>query len=633
VSSPNRLVLDRLWPMLLVLAALLGGAAAIEVWVSGRGNAPIAIAILEERPLDDEDEGAPDGTVTKGPPISRDHARARLAARRALYPEALALYEKLVAERASDAALLGEYGRCLVAAGQPEKGLPHLERADTLRPSADGALQLGLARARLGDLAGAERDLRRALAARPAHGATRIALGGLLRKRGATAEAIEVLTAAAAAGSNEERARALVALGSAHLAAGARPAAGSAFERAVEFAPARPEIRLGIARALLATGGRDDAARAHDVLVRAAQMAPDATAVLVALGRARERLGETAQARDDYDRALRLDPSHRLARRRLLRLALDARDFARARHEAERLVADGPDVPEHHFLAAIVADRDGRADDARAAYRHAIGIAPDGYPEAWLNLGVLEKEAGNAAGALAAYEKALALRPGYAAAWHNIAKLHASAGRAAEAESAWARALALDPRYAQAWLALGQLRSEARRYPEAIDAFRKALAAQPGYDAAELSLGVALARAGSRDEAIATYRNVVARSPRLVSGWFDLALALEDAKRIGEAREALRTALALAPDHLPSLRTLADLDLGEGRLEQARTGIEAILDLAPGDLRARVRRAELWAREGDRTRCIAEARRLFAEAPKDARVRNLSERCGRVAAR
>lgn len=624
----DRLVLDRLWPMLLVLAVLLGGAVGLELWVGGRGNDPITIAILEEHPLDDDDDAGPAAAPPRTPPRSREHARARLAMRRAQVADALALYEKLLPAYPDDAGILAESGECLVAAGQPEKGLPLLERADALQPSADGALRTGLARARLGDPAGAERDLRRALAARPGHTPTRIALGAILRKRGALAEAVEVLAAAAAAGSNEERARALVALGAAHLAAGARPASDAAFEQAVAFAPARSEIRLGVARALLSTGAREDAVRAEEVLLRAAQMAPDSAAVLVTLGRARERLGEAAPARDDYDRALRLDPAHRLARRRLLRLALDARDFPRARHEAERLVADGPDVPEHHFLAALVADRDGRADDARAAYRKAIALAPDGYPEAWLNLGVLEKERGDAAAALAAYEKALALRPGYAAAWHNIAKLHADAGRVADAEAAWARALALDPGYAAAWLALGQLRSDAKRFPEAIDAFRKALAARPGYDAAELSLGVALARAGRRDEAIATYRSVVARSPRLVSAWFDLALALEDARRDGEARDALRTALALAPDHLPSLRTLADLDLRAARLDEAQAGIEAILDLAPGDLRARTRRAELWARAGDRARCLAEARRLAAEAPRDARVRSLPERCG-----
>lgn len=631
MTAGDRLVLDRLWPMLAVLGVLLGGAVMLELWVSGRRNDPITIAILEERPLADDDEAAPAATLPRAPARSREHTRARLAASRALYPEALALYEKLVAAQPGDAALLAESGAVMMAAGQPEKALPLLERADALRPGADGAMQLGLARARVGDLAGAERDLRRALAARPAHGPTRIALGSVLRRRGAVRDAIAVLEAAADSGSNEERARALVALGAAHLALGARPAADAAFTRAVEFAPARSEIRLGVARALLATDAREDAARAQDVLLRAAQMAPDSAAVLVTLGRARERLGDPGQARDAFERAIRLDASNRLARRRLLRLALEARDFPRARHEAERLVADGPEVPEHHFLAALVADRDGRADEARAAYGRAIALAPDGYPEAWLNLGVLEKESGRRTAALAAYEKALALRPGYAAAWHNIAKLHATEGRVADAEAAWGRALAIDPQYAAAWLALGQLRSDARRYPEAIDAFRKALAARPGYDSAELSLGVALARAGDRDEAIATYRRVLARSPRLVSGWFDLALALGDHGRDAEAREALHRALALDPDHLSSLRALAELDLREGRLAEARAGIEAILDLAPGDLRARVRRAELWAREGDPVRCLEEARRLTAEAPNEARVRKLPDRCGRAA--
>ncbi|WP_242360901.1 tetratricopeptide repeat protein [Anaeromyxobacter sp. SG17] len=624
----NRLVLDRLWPMLLFLGVLLAGALALEGFAARRGNDPLVISIAgDEESLGDEGDApaAPAAAGEEGP-VSEAHARARRAARRGEKPEALKLYEAALAESPGSAAVEEELGAVLLAAGDAATALPHLVRAEQLGPGPQRALRVGLARARLDDLDGAERDLRRALALRPT-GEARIALGNLLRRRGDPVGAVAILAPAAQSGSNEDRARALVALGTAELAAGRREDAERRFAKAIEYAPASAEILLGTARAWLGTGSAPDVRRAVQVLLRAAEVAPDLAAVHSLLGRAHERADETAAALESYDRALRLDPTQRYARRRLLRLALQSRDFSRARHEADRLVADAPAEPEHHFLAALVADRDGRDDDARKAYRKAIEVAKGDYPEAYLNLGVLEKRAGDAAAARAAYGEALRLRPAYGAAWVNLGKLEEAGGDRAAGEAAYRKAIALDEKYAPAWLALGQLQSEAGRFDEARSSLGRALAARPGYDAAQLSLGVAAARAGKPDEAIAAYQALLARSPRSVSALYDLALVLGTVSRRDEARDALARALAIDPAHAPSLRALAELHLDAGRLAEARKAFEELLDLVPGDLEARAGLAELTARQGDRAACERTARRLLAEAPKDPAVQGLLSRC------
>jgi len=626
----SRLVIDRLWPMLAALGALLVGALLLEQYAERRGNDVVRIAIVDEGGgLADEEEGGADPAEAdpEPPPVSELHVRARRHALRAQHAEAIPLYQKTLAAHPGSAAVEGELGAVLSAAGEPEKALPHLEAADRLAPGPQSALRLGRARARLRDLAGAEREYRRALELRPALGAARIALGNLLRRRGKPEEAIAFLEPAARSGSNEERARTLVALGTAYLETGRRADAEKAFDSAVLYAPARAEVRLGVARAWLGSDGPGDAARAVQVLLRAAEMAPDVPQVHSTLGRAREKTGEFPAAAEAYDRALRLDPSYRWARRRMFRLALQTRDFSRARHDAARLVADAPEVPEHHFLEALAADRDGRDDDARSAYRKAIEVAKGDYPEAWLNLGVLEKRAGNPAASRAAYAKALALRPRYAAAWLNLARLRETAGDAKGAEAAYLSALDVDPRYATAWLALGQLRSAQGRSAEAIEDLKRAVAARPKYDAGQLSLGVAYARAQRYDEAIQTYRALLERAPRYGSAWFNLGLSLQAAGRATEAREALGRAAALDASHLPSRRALAELDVAGERLAEAKAGLEEVLDLAPGDVTARAALAQIAALEGDRAGCEERARKLRAEAPDDPRVQGLAQKC------
>jgi tetratricopeptide (TPR) repeat protein len=628
------MVMDKLWPLLTGLGVLLAGALALQAYAVRRGNETIRIVIQDESGAGggDEDggEAAPAAEGDEGPARSEAHAKARLLARRAEFDQALPLFEQEATARPDDAGLAAEYGAWLAAAGQPERALAWLVKADQLRPGAQSALALGELRARLGDRAGAEADLRRVIALRPTSNPARVTLGELLLKKGERAEAVALLEGASTTGSNEERAHALVTLGGAYLLAGRRAEADKAFDKAILYAPARPDVRLGIARAWLAMDSKEDVRRALPILARTVEIAPDVPAVFAAVGRARERLGEDAAATEAYDRALRLDPSFRYARRRLLRLALGNRDFARARREAERLVADAPGVPEHHFLMALVAERDGRRDDARKAYRAAIEAAKGDYPEAYLNLGVLERNADDFAAARQAYDKALELRPRYPAAWLDIGKLLEAQGKPAEAEEAYRKALAIEPRHANGQLYLGQLLADLKRWDEAERALRASLEAKPGNVAAQLSLGVVYARSGRLDQAVATYRRVLDANPRLVPALHDLALALEQQGKVAEARQALQQALEADPGHVGSLRELAQLELGARRLPEARRAWQDLLDAAPGDVPARAALAELSALEGDRRACESAARALQREAPDDGAVRALAGRCAAV---
>lgn len=618
-----RLTVDRLWPVLSVLIVLLAGAIALEVVARGRPGTEIVIAVHrgpagsvggdEDDPGAEGDEGA---ALEEAPALDARHAEARLHARRGELDEALALYERLRGDHPSNAALLAEHGYWLLVARKPERALPILARAAELRPGDTRiALNLGAARSRTGDAAGAEREYRRALAVRPAFGAARIALGALLRRRGQLAEARAVLGPATRSGSNDDRARALVALGRVHLEEHHPQRATRAFDDAIERQPAVAELRVRIARAWLSTGRRADAQRAAEILVRTAELAPDVAAVYSALGRARERGGDSEGAQEAYERALRLDPGYRYVRRRLIRLALERRDFTRARAHAEHLLASASEDPEHHFLAGLVAARDGRVDAARAHYADAVSRANGRYPEAYFNLGLLERAAGQLEASIAAYRHALEQRPRYLAAMNNLGLVLAAAGRQDEAEATYRRALAADGRYAAAWLNLGELLVARGRTDEALAAFRRAIAARGDYPEASLDLAVALGRAGRLEESITAYRALVTAHPRYVSARFNLAVALEQAGRTAEARAELASALEVDPDHVPSRLRVARLDAAGGRLDDARGAFEDVLDHDPGERDARLGLAEVLHRLGDDEGCAREAEIARAAAP------------------
>lgn len=627
----TRVAADRLWPVLLALALLLTGALILEIVASDREADPVVIVIDEASAVmvsDEEGEGGETGAPEDEAPLDQDHARARLAASRGELAEALALFQAVTTAHPDSGSVQAELGYWLLAADREPEALEALTRAAALQTdSAWVALNLGLAHGRLRDEAAAEREYRRALALRPDYGAAQVALGNLLRKRNAVDEAITVLERAAAHGSNDERARALVALGRAYLTARRHDDAARAFERAIERAPAAAEIRVGVARGYLAAGSQADVVRAIDVLERAATLAPDVPQVQVALARALEKKGDVQAAEAAYERAIRLDPTYRYARIRMFRLALDAQDFPRARMQVEYLLQHEPDDPEHHFRAGLAAAREGRPDEARGHYLVAIEKAGGKYPEAFFNLGSVERDLAHVDEAIAAYRKAIELDPGYNTARNNLGLTLKQAGRLAEAEATFREALARDPGYAAAWLNLGGLLTAQGRHEEAIACFGKALEARPGYPAARLDLGAAYRKAGRIADAVATYRALVVEHPRYVSAWYNLAIALDAQGEIAQALDAYHAALALDGDHVPTLSNLGQLEARLGHGDEARRIVAELLDHEPAHEEGRLLLAELRQRAGDLAGCAREARLVLARSAVSERAAQLLQAC------
>jgi serine/threonine-protein kinase len=345
-----------------------------------------------------------------------------------------------------------------------------LELRSQVNPATEPVLSvILLARAcsRMGDPAGAEELLRRAVAARPNNVALFDALGRLLehQRPPRLAEAIECYRAARAL-----RPRLGVALAMALLHAG-RTAEGEAVLSAlVRQQPHNPELHCHYGIAL---SERRELQKAVAALTKAIVLSPDYPEARDALGRALhdQELPEAAEAQ--YRQAIRLKANY----------------------------------PEAYVNLGRALDDQERLEAAEAAYRHAIHLKPN-YPEAYVNLGLALRAQDKMDQAVAAYVQALQLRPDFPEALFNLGFAQQRKGEAGAAVAAYQTALRLKPHFPEAHYQLGVALRQLQQLPEAAAAFKEVLRLCPNDIHALNELNEVLGTQGNFQEALTALRTL-----------------------------------------------------------------------------------------------------------------------------
>lgn len=623
-----------MWPVLTVFVLLLGSAVVLEVYARRRDPQAIVIVIRGDAAgslSSDENGNDAHGEVEEDPsaPLDPAHAQARELTRRGELSNAVAQLEQLAAARPTEAVLLVDLGYAQLLSDAPEHAVATLERATQLGTQSPYAyLNLGVGLRRVGRLPEATAAIEHALVLKPAFRSARLASATVLRYSKRFDEAAAILEDLAKSGGNASRAESLLALGRTRLAQAKPKAAQAAFDRAIEWAPSSAELRISIARAYLATDQASLVAKGRAAAEIAAQLAPDLAIAHSTLARAKELAGDVEGASEGYQTALRLAPEYHHARRRLLRLALERRDYSTARALAARLLSAAPELPEHHFLAGLVAARGSDVEGARTHYHAAIDAASGHYPEACFNLGLAEKEAGRLPEAIAAYQRAIASKADYVAAYNNLGLAYVASNKPSDAETAYQEALALDPRYSPALVNLGKLFLSQKRFDDATRAFEQAVAVRPDAREALLNLGVAYRKAGQLERAIATYRTLVAAQPRYVAAHYNLGIALERASDQKGAKHTYQQALTLDTEHGPSRRRLAALLVNDGNLILAKQHYQTLVDSDPTDRRAWLGLAELHRKGGDLAACMRAVTAAAADSDPNEIDQAIRKRCG-----
>jgi len=168
----------------------------------------------------------------------------------------------------------------------------------------------------------------------------------------------------------------------------------------------------------------------------------------------------------------------------------------------------------------------GQTEDARDCYEIALAHAPDCVP-ALIGLAGLLRDAGEADASLKHIQHALQIAPHDATLCFESALTLNRCGDAQGALAAYRRALELKPDYVAANANLGLLyltqlgdAGRAQRY------FERAIEVDPGAVAAQANLGLALQEQGRLDAALAHYERLIAADPRITEYRWNRGIAL-----------------------------------------------------------------------------------------------------------
>ncbi|MCP4251216.1 MAG: tetratricopeptide repeat protein [bacterium] len=178
----------------------------------------------------------------------------------------------------------------------------------------------------------------------------------------------------------------------------------------------------------------------------------------------------------------------------------------------DKLVEEPQILPQTHFAAARLLEKQGQYEKAVIQYRKAIAVQHE-YVAAYNALGIVLGRLGRHADAEDALRRAVELRPDAAQLRNNLGFEYALQTRWADAEAELSNAIRLKPDFARAWINLGLVLSKQQRFEEALDAFRTVL---PEPDAF-YNLGLMFRGQHRYRDAADAFNQVVALNPRFTA--------------------------------------------------------------------------------------------------------------------
>jgi len=189
----------------------------------------------------------------------------------------------------------------------------------------------------------------------------------------------------------------------------------------------------------------------------------------------------------------------------------------------------------------------GDLNKALAAYDKAIAIKPD-HALTHSCRGFALQQLGNHDEALAAYSRAITISPDYAEAHYNRGVALQELGRLEEALTAWNQAIVIKPDYISAHFNIGIALQKFGRYDEALTAFDKTITLSHTYAEAHFNRGYVLEKLGRYEDAILAYDQAIIIKPDYADAHLNRGVALQALQKFEEAIFAYDQAIIIKPD-------------------------------------------------------------------------------------
>ena len=204
-------------------------------------------------------------------------------------------------------------------------------------------------------------------------------------------------------------------------------------------------------------------------------------------GLALAKAGRIAEAKEQFERSIQLNPRFASAHHNLATVLVKERQFDRAMEEFGRALELNPNHSETHYNLAQLLAGAGKWNEAIQEYELAILHKPD-YVDAFYNLGNLYMNLSQYDQAIDCYLQALKLEPALVQARNNLGIVYTRVGKLDEAFQQYQQALKIEPRAADIRCNLGLLLLRKGEVGAAREQFKMVLQDKPGYAPAQKAL-------------------------------------------------------------------------------------------------------------------------------------------------
>lgn len=308
------------------------------------------------------------------------------------------------------------------------------------------------------------------------------------------------------------------------------------------------------------------------------------------LARAYEGSGQFAQAVDEMQRTIQLDPNNFDARVRL----------------------------GNYYIVAFQQTKDAKAKDEASRLAEEVLQKDPNHVEAHILRGTILFATGDRAGALAELTKAVELNPRRVESLISVALYYRQTGDAAKAEEMYQRALGIDDNSALVHLEYARFLVQQNRMDKADEQFRRAVQVDPQNREAHRTLVTFYIQQKQLERAEQAARALAALDDGKPEGTAVLGDFYSQIGRPDDAARAFQETINKFPDYTQARYRLGELLMQKGDAAGALAQAQEVLNKNPNDKQALLLRARVRVNGGAQIKdAVEDLKQVLKQEPRD----------------